>query len=59
MKDTGLFASRGEEFNQGQRQGLITQSFCVMKFSLSIKEIEEASDIYIWREQKECPPARL
>ena len=38
---------------QGQRQGLIAQSFCVIKFYLSIKEIEKASDIGIRRGQKE------
>ena len=44
---------------QGQRWGLITQSFCVIKFYWSIKEIEKASDIDIRRGQKEYPPAIL
>ena len=39
----------------GQRQGLIAQSFCVVKFYYSIKEIEKVSDIDIRRGQKECP----
>ena len=38
---------------QGQRQGLIAQSFCVTEFYLSIKGIEKASDIDIRRGQKE------
>ena len=38
---------------KGQRRGLITQSFCVIKFCLSIKGIEKASDIDIRREQKD------
>ena len=38
---------------RGQRRGLITQSFCVIKFYYSIKEIEKASDIGIRRGQKE------
>ena len=38
---------------QGQRQGLIAQSFCVIKFYSSIKEIEKASDIRIRRGQEE------
>ena len=42
---------------QGQRQGLITQSFCVIKFYECIKEIEKASDIDIRRGQKEYPPS--
>ena len=40
---------------KGQRRGLITQSFCVIKFRLSMKGIEKASDIDIRRGQKECP----
>ena len=44
---------------RGQRQGLIAQSFCVMKFYSSTKEIEKASDIGIRRGQKEQPPASL
>ena len=44
---------------QGQRQGWITQSFCVIKFHLSIKEIEKASDIDIRRGQKEYPLASV
>jgi len=35
---------------------MITQSFCVIKFYSSIKEIEKASDTDIRRGQKECPP---
>ena len=38
---------------------MITQSFCVIKFYLSIKEIEKASDIDIRRRQKECPLASV
>ena len=34
---------------RGQRWGLMAQSFCVVKFSSSIKEIEKASDIGIRR----------
>ena len=49
----GFLASRVEEFNLGP--GLIAQSFCVIKFYQSIKEIEKASDIDIRRGQKECP----
>ena len=50
-----------EETNsiQGRRQGWIAQSFCVIKFYESIKEIENASDIGIRRRQKEYPPASL
>ena len=40
---------------RGQRRGLIAQSFCVIKFYSSIKEIEQASDIGIRRGQKEYP----
>ena len=40
---------------QGQKRGLITQSFCVIKFYSSIKEIEKASEIDIRRGQKERP----
>ena len=45
----------GKNSVQGQRQGLITQSFCVIKFYQSIKEIEKGSEIDIRRGQKECP----
>ena len=38
---------------RGQRRGLISQSFSVIKFYLSIKEIGKASDIGIRRGQKE------
>ena len=38
-----------------QRRGLITQSFCVIKFYYSIKETEKASDTDIRRGQKEYP----
>ena len=38
---------------------MITQSFCVIKFYLSIKEIEKASDIGIRRGQKEYPLASV
>ena len=43
-----------EETNsiQGQRRGWIAQSFCVIKFYESIKEIEKASDTGIRRGQK-------
>ena len=34
---------------------MITQSFCVIKFYYSIKEIEKASDMDIRRGQKEYP----
>ena len=34
---------------------MITQSFCIIKFYLSIKDIEKAFDIGIRRGQKECP----
>ena len=44
---------------RGQRQGLIAQSFCVIKFYWSIKEIEKASDIGIRRGQKEYHPSSL
>ena len=37
---------------RGQRRGLIAQSFCVVKFYWSIKEIEKASDIGIRKGQK-------
>ena len=40
---------------RGQRWGLMAQSFCVVKFSSSIKEIEKASDIGIRRGQKSTP----
>ena len=43
----------------GQRRGLIAQSFCVIKFYYSIKEIEKASDIDIRRGQKEYPLASV
>ena len=43
----------------GQRQGLIAQSFCVIKFYQSIKGIEKASDIGIRSGQKEYPLASL
>ena len=38
---------------------MITQSFCVIKFYSSIKEIEKASDINIRGGQKECPLASV
>ena len=38
---------------------MIPQSFCVIKFYKSIKEIEKASDIDIRRGQKECPLASV
>ena len=41
---------------QGQRQGLITQNFCVIKLYKSIKEIEIVYDIGIRRGQKEYLP---
>ena len=42
-----------------QRRGLIAQSFCVIKFYLSVEEIEKASDIDFQRGQKEWRPASL
>ena len=54
----GFLVSGGEEFNPGPVTRL-DQSFCVIKFYQSIKEIEKASDIDIRRGQKECPPAGL
>ena len=46
-----------EETNSilGQRRGWTAQSFCVIKFYQSIKEIEKASDIGIRRGQKSTP----
>ena len=44
---------------QGQRRGLTAQSFCVIKFYQSIKQIEKASDIGIRRGQKEYPLASV
>ena len=44
---------------RGQRQGWIAQSFCVIKFYKSIKEIEKASDIGIRRGQKSTPFASI
>ena len=38
---------------------MITQNFCVIKFYLSVKEIEKASDRDIRRGQKECPLASV
>ena len=38
---------------------MIAQTFCVIKFYYSIKEIENASDIGIRRVQKEYPPVSL
>ena len=38
---------------------MIAQSFCVIKFYLSIKEIEKASDIGIRWGQKEYPLASV
>ena len=51
-----------EEMNSilGQKQGLIAQSFCVIKFYWSIEEIEKASDIDIRRGQRSyIPTGRL
>ncbi|KAB0383023.1 hypothetical protein FD755_004940 [Muntiacus reevesi] len=42
-----------------KKLGLIAQSFCIIKFYESIKEIEKASDTGIRRGQKEYPPASL
>ena len=44
---------------QGQRQGLIAQSFCVIKFYYTIKETEKASDMGIREGQKEYPLASV
>ena len=52
-KTPGFLAS-GEEFNPGLR--LDCSEFCVIKFYLSIKEIEKASNIDIRWGQKELPP---
>ena len=38
---------------------MIAQSFCVIKFYESVKEIEKASDIGIRRGLKEYPLARV
>ena len=38
---------------------MIAQSFCVIKFYSTIKEIERASDIGIRRGQKEYPLANV
>ena len=45
----------GRNSIQGQWYVLIAQSFCVIKFYQSIKEIEKASAIEIRRGQKGCP----
>ena len=64
-KTPGFLAPRDswppEEKNStwGQRRGLITQSFCVIKFYYSIKEIEKTSDIGIRSGQKEYPLASV
>ena len=55
----GFLAPGGEEFNPGPDRGLIAPSFCVIKFYLSIKEIEKASDIGIRRGPKEYPLASV
>ena len=57
-KMPGFLASRGDEFNRGQRSW-IAQSCCIIKFYWSIKEIEKVSDKGIRREQKVYPPASL
>ena len=57
-KTLGFLASR-EEFNPEPKTSLISQSFCVIKFYSSIKEIEKASDIDIRKGQKEYHPAGL
>ena len=54
-----LWPSKEKNSIQGQRRGLIAQSFCVIKFYLSIKDIEKASDIDIRRRQKEYPLASV
>ena len=50
-----LWPSKEKNSIQGQRRGLIAQSFYIIKFYYSLKEIEKASDIGIRRGQKEYP----
>ena len=52
----GFVASRGEEFNPGPETRLDHSELLCNKLSLSIKEIEKASDIGIRRGQKENTP---
>ena len=40
----GFLASRREEFNLGPETRLDRSELCIIKFYLSIKEIEKASD---------------
>ena len=47
------------KIQSGARDMLGRSELCIMKFYLSIMEIEKASDIGIRREQKEYPPASL
>ena len=55
----GFLASGGEEFSPGPEMRLDRSELLCNKVSLSIKEIEKASDIGIRRGQKENPPASL
>ena len=48
----GFLASGGEEFNPGPEMRLDRSELLCNKVSLSIKEIEKASDIGIRRGQK-------
>ena len=55
----GFLASRREELNLGPEMRLDRSELCIIKFYLSIKEIEKASDIGIRRGQKEYPLASV
>ena len=55
----GFLASGGEEFSPGSEMRLDRSELLCNKVSLSIKEIEKASDIGIRRGQKEYSPASL
>ena len=58
-KTPGFLASGGEGFNLGPETRLDRSELCIIKFYLSIKEIEKASDIGIRRGQKEYPLASV
>ena len=58
-KMPGFLASRREELNLGPEMRLDRSELCIIKFYLSIKEIEKASDIGIRRGQKEYPLASV
>ena len=55
----GFLASRREKLNLGPEMRLDRSELCIIKFYLSIKEIEKASDIGIRRGQKEYPLASV